>query len=508
MYTVFVILNYISVFVLLGCTALVATHESSKMQKYALLVCMLLLVCSTGFLIKSEAKQLEALVIGQKLVYASVTHAMFIMILFILQYCKFRIPTFVKWICHSVNIFITVVVLTMDHHSLFYKKVWVEELPNGHYELMKEYGPMHTLVVAVFVLYMLAALEIAIEFTIRNIRSRSRYVWKLLIAVSLPCLAYIIPKVTSTNNELQPIAFSLFSVMLILMVYRSNLYDVNNITARYSVKSVNSALIVFDSGYSYKGCNNVARKLFPRLADITIDKNISKSEPFFKDCLDGKINEYTFEDKIYSISVRPVHSGASVSGRVLWFDDVTMERNYTRLLQREKHELENKVETLYDISHKDDMTGLFNRRGYEKAIEEIRQLKDISDIVIAEYDINELKAANDEIGHNAGDELIISTAEILSDVFSKYGNVYRTGGDEFFVIIKNKDADVEKLKNEISEKLSNWHGKLSDKLSLSGGFVRADENPGLSIDELMIAADREMYKDKADYYAHAGTKRR
>ena len=228
MHTLFVVLNYLSVFVMIACTAIVATHESSRMQKLSLMTCLLLLVSCIGFLIKSEATTADALIVGQKLVYATVTHGMFLMLLFILEYCKFRIPKPIQWVMHGINLFITAAVLTLDHHPFFYVSYWAENA-GDHFDLAKEYGPLHTVAVAVFVIYMAAAVWVAVEFSIKNIRKRSRYVWRLLIAVSLPCIAYIIPKVTGTDNELQPIAFALFTVMLIGMVYRSNLYDVNNI---------------------------------------------------------------------------------------------------------------------------------------------------------------------------------------------------------------------------------------------------------------------------------------
>ena len=100
MHTLFVALNYISVFVMIACVVIVSTHESGKMQKLAMMVCTMLLVCSIGFLIKSEARTADALIIGQKLVYATVTHGMFLMLLFLLEYCKFSIPNALKWFFH------------------------------------------------------------------------------------------------------------------------------------------------------------------------------------------------------------------------------------------------------------------------------------------------------------------------------------------------------------------------------------------------------------------------
>ena len=499
MHTLFVILNYLSVFIMVACVAIVAAHESSKMQKLALLVCSMLSVCCVGFLVKSEAQTVDTLIVGQKLVYSTVTHGMFLMLLFILEYCKFRIPDWLRWIMHGINIFITVVVLTLDHHKLFYVKYWAENA-GDHFDLEKVYGPVHTLAVAVFVLYMAAAVWAAVEFSIKNIRKRSRYVWRLLIAVSLPCLAYIIPKVTGYDNELQPIAFALFTVMLIGMVYKSNLYDVNNIAAQYSALSVHHALVVFDKGYHYKGCNETALKLFPFLRDAGMDKDIRPISDILCQSLDGELAEYVDGETIYRITVRPVNTGGFEIGRVVWFEDVTMERKYTDLLKEQNSALESRVETLYYMSNKDDMTGVCNRRYYETQIALLREKSSLSDVIVAEMDINGLKTANDTIGHKAGDELILATSGVLSRVFGEIGTVFRTGGDEFFVIITDSPKSVEAMQAELEKEISKWHGILVDKLSLAYGFVCGKDNPQMNIDELMIAVDKEMYRNKNAYY--------
>ena len=507
MHTLFVVLNYLSVFVMIACVGVVATHESSRMQKLALMVCTMLLVCCVGFLIKSEAKTADALIVGQKLVYATVTHGMFLMLLFLLEYCKFRIPKVVEWIFHGINLFLTAAVLTLDHHHLFYVFYWAEDM-GDHVDLEKEYGPLHTVAVAVFVLYMAMAVWVAVEFSIKNIRKRSRYVWRLLVAVSLPCLTYIVPKLTGIDNELQPIAFALFTVMLIGMVYRSNLYDVNNIAMQYSVRSVENALVVFDRGYRYKGCNEAALRLFPCLADAVMDNDIRPLSDTLCQSLDGTLTEYADGETIYGITVRPVKTGEVTIGRVVWFEDVTMERKYTNLLQEQKLALESRVETLYDISNKDDMTGLCNRRCYESTIASLREKGDLSDVIVAEMDINGLKAANDTIGHKAGDELIFGTADVLTRVFGKIGTVFRTGGDEFFVILTDSPVSVEKKEAELKEAIEGWRGVLVERLSLSYGFVRGKDHPEMNIDELMIAADRAMYRHKDAYYDSVGSERR
>ena len=79
------------------------------------------------------------------------------------------------------------------------------------------------------------------------------------------------------------------------------------------------------------------------------------------------------------------------------------------------------------------LTGLQNRRGYAEKIDELTEkLPENCFVVMA--DINGLKEANDNFGHDAGDELITASANSLCEAFGKEASIYRLGGDEFGVI--------------------------------------------------------------------------
>jgi len=504
---VFVLLNYLSVVVMLACCAAVATHAECRMQKLALMVCLSLTVCCIGFLIRIEANTAEVLITGQKLVYAFVTHGMFLMLLFILDYCRFQIPKALQWLFHGVNLLITVIVLTMDHHTLFYRSYHAVD-QGGYAVLEKVYGPAHTLAVGIFALYMAAAVAVAVFFSIRNYRRKRRYVWRLLIAVMLPCISYLIPKLTGINNDLQPFAFAAFAVLVLLMIYKNNLYDVENIASRYSLSSIEEGLVIFDQDYLYKGCNEQAAQLFPELKELYMDTDIRSESPILTEFLDGKKDEFQSDKKIYSISIRPISQNGRLQGRVLWVKDVTMERDYTDLLKAQKKLLESEVLTLYDISYKDQLTGLKNRRCYEEDLEKLRNKDDISGIIVISADLNGLKQTNDRIGHFAGDEMLRGASSIMNQTLGEYGNVYRTGGDEFFAILTEPVPSVEIISESLDQKMHSWKGQHVKKLSFSYGIAVAKEQAGKNIDEMLVIADRAMYSRKREYYDNVEHDRR
>lgn len=493
---VLVILNYISVIVMLGCTVAVATHSESRMQKLALMVCVCMTCCCLGFLFRIEAGSAEGMIIGQKMVYAFVTHGMLLMLLFILEYCNYTIPFAVRAIFHGLNLLVSCVVLTLDHHSLFYKSYWAVDM-GGYAVLEKEYGVFHTVAVGLFGLYMAAAVVTTVIFSLKNYRRRG-YVLRLALAVAVPCVAYIIPKILDWETDLQPFAFAVFSLMVVSMIYRFNLYDVANIAATYSFKSMTDALVVFDADDRFKGCNERAKALFPALESAMLDSRLRNEVPELPRYFSGELVEYTAEGTIYDVSLRPIDGSG---GKVLWFRDVTLERNYTRLLQSQ-------VDTLYIYSYMDELTGLKNRRSYEETLSDLRALPSLPPLTVVELDLNGLKAVNDSIGHSAGDTLLKGAAGVMREVFAAAdGEIFRTGGDEFFVLLRDCRETRQELESKLIAAMERWDELPGVKLSISYGFA-STEGGSESVDELMARSDQAMYETKRSYYQQSGRDRR
>ena len=109
-------------------------------------------------------------------------------------------------------------------------------------------------------------------------------------------------------------------------------------------------------------------------------------------------------------------------------------------------------------------------------------------------DINGLKKVNDVYGHQFGNKLIVETTNILVQVFG-HDNVYRIGGDEFSVILKNTTEEfcqilVERFYKEIAEKTQDI------KISVAMGFGNYDSAIDESYESFFKRIDEEMYHNK------------
>ncbi|MCR5416296.1 MAG: GGDEF domain-containing protein [Pseudobutyrivibrio sp.] len=163
-------------------------------------------------------------------------------------------------------------------------------------------------------------------------------------------------------------------------------------------------------------------------------------------------------------------------------------------------------EKLLRISNTDELTKVANRRCYYKDVEEIEAKGISDDFVIFSIDVNGLKTTNDTMGHAAGDELLKGAAECLTKAIGDNGKVYRVGGDEFFAITYTKTP--EKISEDISKEVKNWHGKLIEKVSISLGYAPIWNYPNSTITDLEKKADMLMYVEKYNYYSERGIERR
>lgn len=141
----------------------------------------------------------------------------------------------------------------------------------------------------------------------------------------------------------------------------------------------------------------------------------------------------------------------------------------------------------------DAMTGLYNRRKFETRIDLYNQSHSISAFFL---DANNLKLANDQYGHDAGDELLIKIAEKMLQIENPNVDVYRFGGDEFVIIVRNIDkSSSEKMFCNLIKNIEQINLELADiKVSVAYGI--AFSNRKIDIENLVNKADEEMYRCK------------
>ncbi len=158
-------------------------------------------------------------------------------------------------------------------------------------------------------------------------------------------------------------------------------------------------------------------------------------------------------------------------------------------------------EELRALSLIDELTGLYNRRGFMTLA--IHQQKIAArtgkDMLLLYADMDDLKNINDTYGHGAGDAALARTAKIFKESFRSSDITARLGGDEFAVLALEASAPCSdllkaRLEGKLQAKLAG--ADLPFELSLSIGMVCFNPHSPRSIEDLLAEADRAMYAQK------------
>ena len=170
-------------------------------------------------------------------------------------------------------------------------------------------------------------------------------------------------------------------------------------------------------------------------------------------------------------------------------------------LQREIAEHKRVAAEIRKISLRDELTGLYNRRGFiTLAEQQLRAAKRAKSQIMSVFiDVDDLKGINDTLGHKEGDKVLIDTATILRATFRESDILARIGGDEFAVLT----SDVTELSKEVfslrlQQGIDDWNGRefRQYQLALSWGAATYVPESSLSLDQLISAADELMYAQK------------
>ncbi len=156
-------------------------------------------------------------------------------------------------------------------------------------------------------------------------------------------------------------------------------------------------------------------------------------------------------------------------------------------------------EELRALSLTDELTGLYNRRGFLTLAAQQTKIADRmgKEMLLIFADIDKMKLINDTLGHKEGDRALIDTANILRKSLRDSDIISRLGGDEFVSLAMeacNEHAEI--IYNRLQKTINTHNEKEGHpyKLSLSFGFVCYAT--GSSIEKLLVQADRLMYEDK------------
>ncbi|MFN2308888.1 MAG: diguanylate cyclase domain-containing protein [Gammaproteobacteria bacterium] len=180
-------------------------------------------------------------------------------------------------------------------------------------------------------------------------------------------------------------------------------------------------------------------------------------------------------------------------------------RELQQQLESSNNRLEASNRELQRLSSLDGLTGIANRRQFDKALEQEwqRALRNCTELALIMVDIDYFKPFNDTYGHQAGDDCLKSVALALARVVHRPSDtVARYGGEEFGLILPETDLAgarrvAEKLCAAVIQlNIPHAASKVTDRVSLSIGVASRHARGSDSPDRLLAAADEALYRAK------------
>lgn len=168
-------------------------------------------------------------------------------------------------------------------------------------------------------------------------------------------------------------------------------------------------------------------------------------------------------------------------------------------------DLKRKTDILENLSSRDGLTGIYNRRQFDKEMlaqwkRAVRSREQLSLLLI---DLDCFKLYNDNYGHIAGDRCLQTVAQVFSSILKRATDfVARYGGEEFAVVLPDTDMEhAMRLADEISSiirdlKIEHAYSKAGSFVSVSIGVATARPMPEMETSQLVDAADKALYEAK------------
>jgi len=286
---------------------------------------------------------------------------------------------------------------------------------------------------------------------------------------------------------------------------------VREATLEAIMNNASDAIVLFDSEGHIFFWNPAAERLFGYSKEESLDRNFfellvpAEGESGWLHAIKGE------HAQIANVALSGLPSGRTVELKALCRDGGTVDievalsnfnvgsSKYNVGIARDISRRKQFEKELVRLSITDPLTGVYNRRHFEKRIkEELKKSrlegKALSLIIL---DLDHFKSINDCFGHDKGDQVLKATTNLIQERLQGKGTLARWGGEEFVILLPGLSADdakdlAETLRKDISNMCFDGAG------SITASFGVAGLAPGDTFDTLVKKADNMLYEAKAN----------
>lgn len=364
-----------------------------------------------------------------------------------------------------------------------------------------DHGPwfwVHSVYLYCFLLY--GAVLIFLESLKRQKLFKRQALW-MILGVAVPLLVnffYISRLIPGLVKDFTPLAFMFSGLAFTLGIFKFSLLDLIPIARSTVIEQMKDGIIILDPADRIIDMNNAAKEAIgcdTSLLGLPLDdlkdcwKDLAESAKKKDEPVRLK-KEVAGAGRFYLVDYTAIATRSGVAGWVLELRDITEEIG---LLKRIEH-----------LAKTDELTGLHNRRNFaDIAGNEItRSIRYGTSLAGVMLDLDHFKNINDTHGHQAGDRVLVETAELIRSSIRDFDVPARVGGEEFFIIMPETPENAAvRVAERIRKNFQDHRFQITDsgravKVTVSIGVASIEGDNKKDLDELIGEADKAMYHSK------------
>ncbi len=454
--------------------------KASRMQSAVIMFLVFESFYIVGFIIEIMATKIETLYMASTVEYFGELMMLTAVIVFASECGRIRIPLFV-FLLHVVAALALVYSLaTSSKTGFFYSSIGLTTF-DGYTKPIFVHSTGYYLSVLYILAIVAEVLFILINSLIKGTPLEKRRVGMIFAALMFTWIPYAITLTGITGGyEVPGLGVVCAAIFLTICFFKYGSLDSVAIASETALGKAGEGVIIIDDRQIVTFANSLAGCIVGN--ENLVNSNSRRNETINR-ILAGEVTEIGCEEKLYEVRVEELKSSSFVQGYTIWFLDATKHR-----------ELLDEAE---NMAFHDALTGLYNRRQFEKLVG--REIEDKKPGTLVISDMDNFKAVNDTFGHKRGDMVLTDFADILKGFSEELLYPCRIGGDEFMFYLRGETdrdrviATVERIMKEFDHK---FRGD-SIKCTLSIGIVINDNAEDLKdYATLYREADKKLYAAK------------
>ena len=331
MVALFITVQIVGIVVLFGEIIYLVYQRPSKQQIRLLLLMIALLVDFVGYLFEMQAVTPEQSLQALKFTYLGRPISVLTLFLFVMEYCRVKLPKWLPLTLSSLHIISIFFVLTCDRHSLYYSSI--EYTTGGFFpHLILEPGPVCMIYYCSAAIYVVIMVAACIRRYFRQINeTERRRILAFFSIIGIMLIGWAGNLFNWFGGYDSTLVASLISVIILSShLYRDKVLDTLSMAQVQAIDELSDGLVVLDHDNTMLYHNKKAGELYPFQNDGSLSAIIEELD----DCILAKRN-IERDHRIYEVSSRLLTKRNVYFGKMYVFNDITESFHYARNAQEQ-----------------------------------------------------------------------------------------------------------------------------------------------------------------------------